>query len=83
MKRTVQTITREEELIIAGETFSESNEIGQVVRAKPIHGGGDEYIRLQYEDGRSWKWIGPLADWSHDINVDADSSDFDARWVGE
>ena len=82
MRSTVRSISRVEELIIDGQTFSESNEIGQVVRATPVS-GGDEYIRLQYEDGRSWLWDAPLADWSHDIDVDADAVSFDVRWSKE
>jgi hypothetical protein len=83
MKSTVKVIQREEELVIDGQTFSETGMVGQVVRATPTSGKSPEYIRLQYDDGRSWKWLAPLDDWSGSVEDDADSSGFDARWARE
>jgi len=83
MKSTVKILNREVELIIDGLAFSESGIVGQVVRATHTAGNSPEYIRLQYNDGRSWKWDAPLDDWSDSVADDIDSSGFDARWARE
>ncbi len=53
-----------------------NEECWQVVRATP-NSGGQEYIRLQNVDGRSFKWNAQVADYNDSVALD------DPRWKAE
>ena len=52
-------------------------EYGQVIRARCKDGSCGWYIRLQYDDGTSYKWNAPLREYNDKV------LDTDARWVRE
>lgn len=65
----------EEEVELNGETVTQI--VGQIVRAAPNDGSGPTYCRLQYDDGRSYKWSGNYAE------VDINTAEDDPKWILE
>lgn len=71
--------------IVEGETIKDSqgNDVlfydYHVVRATP-NAGGAEYIRLHLEDGSTYLWNAPVADWNNAVGGDPVAEN---RWEAE
>lgn len=86
-KQELDTIEDVITVTVGGVTETETVQVGQFIRANPSNAPvGDpstEYIRLQMEDGRTFKWNDALANWSLAVDNDPDDPGFDVRWVPE
>jgi hypothetical protein len=87
VSKTVEHIVQETtEIVLDGVAFSDTDDIGQVVRATPNSGGRPEYIRLQFDaighprNGETYRWNAPVTGWNSGVSNDPDSED---RWVRE
>ncbi len=79
-KEYLKVVMQTQEIIVGGQTFSETVEVGSVVRAMPgpVTTGDPEFIALLTEEGQ-WRWNAPLDDYDPDT-VD-DEPDNESRWV--
>jgi len=76
MKQIVQYVDQAIEVTLDTRVVGETVEVGQVVRAVP-NSGGKEYVRLQFNDGRSYRFDGKwMPETSADVAVER-------RWVPE
>ena len=79
-KEYLKVVMQTQEIIVGGQTLSETVEVGSVVRAMPgpIVTGDPEFIALLTEEGQ-WRWNAPLDDYDPDTVDDEPANE--ARWV--
>ena len=79
-KQYLKVVMQTQEIVVGGQTLSETVEVGSVVRAMPgpIVTGDPEFIALLTEEGQ-WRWNAPLDDYDP-LTVDDEPAN-EARWV--
>jgi hypothetical protein len=77
-KQILKTVMQTQQIIVGGETYEETVEVGSVVRARPgPRVDGPEYIVLVTQE-QPYRWNAPLDDYDPDT-VDDDPAN-EPRW---
>jgi hypothetical protein len=79
-KELLQTVERVDTVILPNrqEIQNPTGETDyEIIKAAPNSDPTEFYLRKQHQDGRSFRWSGPVADWTESTPAD------DNRWIAE